>query len=228
MRRLLPVLLVAAGCTDFPGPEALTKPTILAIVAEPPVLAPGDEAALSVVLAGPDGPMEPSEVTWRLVETYPGLPVFGEVVGDGAAARFVAPDPVPDLPEGIAPLTTVEVTVEAGDTSIVALKALAVIEDLPAPVTNPVVSVLAIDFAIAGPAVTLAAGDEVWLDVGTAPRAGEDAAYAWYSTVGEIPRFQSNPAALEVQDEPGEGWIFVVVRDGRGGVAWRGVQVTVE
>ena len=33
--------LAAAACTDFATPAELTKPTILAVTAEPPVVAPG-------------------------------------------------------------------------------------------------------------------------------------------------------------------------------------------
>jgi hypothetical protein len=216
----------AAGCTDFATPAELTKPTILLVVAEPPIVAPGGTTELSVVIAGPDGPMSPTEARWRLTETLPGVPPFGSVEpGEPGRATYTAPDPVPALPEGVPPLASVELTIDADATSLVAIKALPV-ADLPSG--NPSISALAIGEQVVGDEVTLEAGEIYPLDVGTVPAAGESATYAWYSTVGEIAYYQSNPCELIAAEEPTQGWLFVVVRDGRGGGAWRGVHVTVE
>ena len=228
-RRLLVVsTLLFAGCTDFPTPAELTKPTILAIVAEPPLVAPGETTELSVVLAGPDGPMTASAVDWALIENLPGLPPFGalEPLGDGRAI-YTAPDPLPDLPDNAPPATSVAVAVTAGETRIEAVK-IVVVADIPA--VNPRITALAVgpEVVPAGGAVTLAAGQPYYLDVGVAPPPGEDAAFAWYSTVGEIERYQSNPCELVASPDPDTGWLFVVIRDGRGGVTWRAVEATVE
>lgn len=225
MRRVINVLLAGAtlaACTDFATPAELTKPTVLAVVAEPPLVAPGEATELSIVMAGPDGPMTPDAVSWRLVETLPGVPPFGEVDGGAGAATYQAPDELPALPEGVPPVTSIEATVEADGTSVVVVKAV-VVADVPA--ANPAIAVLAIGGEVAGDRVVVGAGETVDLDVGTDPPPGEDAAFAWYSTAGEIERYQSNPAALVVEDD---GWLFVVFRDGRGGVAWRAVEVAVE
>jgi hypothetical protein len=214
------------ACGDFVTPAELTKPTVLAVIADPPLVAPGAASGLDVVVAGPDGPMTPDATSWRLIETFPGVPPFGAVVpGEAGGATFEAPDPVPELPENVPPISSVEVTVEAGEERIVVVKGM-LVTDVPG--ANPAISALAVGAQVVGDTVTVAAGQPLYLDVGLEPPAGDDATFAWYSTVGGIERYQSNPAELIASEEPEEGWLFVVVRDGRGGVAWRGVQVTVE
>jgi hypothetical protein len=227
MRRVLFVpLLLLAGCTDFPTPAELTKPTILAIVAEPPLIGPGASTELTLVLAGPDGPMTPAAVDWAIAESYPGVPVFGTVEpGPDGTATYTAPDPLPALPEGTPPVTSIAVSVEADGTRIESIKVIAV-ADLPAE--NPAFTVLAVGGEVAGPELTLAAGQTYGLDIGVEPAPGEGSSFAWYSTAGEIEQYQSNPTELVAAEAPGEGWLFVVFRDGRGGVAWRGLPVTVE
>jgi hypothetical protein len=231
--RVLPALVLAVllgGCADFATPAELAKPTVLAIVAEPPLVAPGEATRLSVILAGPDGPMVADRVDWSLAETFAGIPPFGTIeVAPGeppGTATYTAPDPLPELPEGYLPITSVAVHVAAGDTEIDSIKAL-VVTDVPG--ANPAITVLAVGGAVVAPgaAVTLEAGGSYDLDVGVDPPPGEDAAFAWYSTVGEIDQYQSNPCEL-VTAEAEDGWLFVVIRDGRGGVAWRGLPVTVE
>lgn len=225
---LVVVVLLATGCADFASPAELTKPTILAIVAEPPLVAPGEETELSVVLAGPDGPMAATSVDWSLIETLPGLPAFGTLEpGATGTATYTAPDPLPELPEGIPPVTSIAVGVTAGDTRIDSIKAL-IVDELP--LANPRITVLAVGGEVVAPgaAVTLEAGGSYDLDVGVDPPPGEDAAFAWYSTVGEIEQYQSNPCELVAAEEAREGWLFVVIRDGLTGVVVRGQPVTVE
>jgi hypothetical protein len=231
MRSLLVVVAVIswAGCADFATPAELTKPTILAIVAEPPLVAPGAETELSVVLAGPDGPMAADAVEWALIESIPGIPAFGTIEpGATGTATYTAPDPLPELPEGVPPISSVAVSVTAGDTAIESIKVVGV-ADLP--VANPRITVLAVGGAVFAPgeALTLEAGASYALDLGVEPPPGEDAAFAWYTTAGEIEQYQSNPCELIAAEEPrDDAWLFVVIRDGRGGVAVRGQPVTVE
>jgi hypothetical protein len=224
----LPLLgcLAATACADFATPAELTKPTVLAVIADPPLARPGQTTALSVVVAGPDGPMEPDAVSWRLIETWPGAPVFGTLEPTaGATATFQAPRPLPELPDGVEPVVSVESTVEAAGTQVVVIKGLLVI-DLPSQ--NPTIPIFAIGGQVVDDTVRLRAGAPYELDVAVEPRPGERARFAWYSTAGTIERYQSNPTVLTARDEPGEGWIFVVARDGLGGVAWRAVAATIE
>jgi hypothetical protein len=223
---VLIALLVGPACGEFSTPAELTKPTVLAVIAEPPLVAPGATTELEVVVAGPGGLVEPSETRWTLTETFSGVPPFGELTAVGArSAIYRAPDPVPELPRDVPPLVGVEVTVVADDLEIVVIKAL-LVADLPS--ANPSITAVAIGGAVVGDTATIRAGDVVELDVGVEPAPGDDATFAWYSTVGEIARYQSNPTELIAADAARDGWLFVVVRDGRGGVAWRGVEVAVE
>src|SRR5512135_2159121 len=66
--RWLPAVLLLGACADFATPAELTKPTVLAVIADPPLVPPGAESALSVVLVGPDGPMDPDATTWKMIE----------------------------------------------------------------------------------------------------------------------------------------------------------------
>jgi hypothetical protein len=231
MRSLLVVvaLLSAPGCADFATPAELTKPTILAIVAEPPLVAPGAEAELSVVLAGPDGWMAADRVEWTMIESFPGVPPFGTIEpGPDGTATYAAPDPLPELPEGVPPVTSVVVSVTAGETTIESIKVLAV-TDVPA--ANPRITAMAVGGVAVAPTdeIVLEAGGTYALDLGVDPVPGEDAAFAWYTTAGEIDQYQSNPCELVAAEEPrDDAWLFVVIRDGRGGVAVRGQPVTVQ
>jgi len=221
-------VFASAACTDFPTPAELTKPTVLAIVADPPLVHTGDGSDLTVVLAGPDGPMAPEVVEWTLVETLPGVTPFGTVEAVGSAgARYTAPDPVPPQPDDAPPIATVQATVTAGEETIVVVKGM-LVADVPS--ANPTISALTIGGQVVeGEEVTLTRGETAALEVGTDPVAGDDAFYAWYATAGTIEQYQSNPCEIAVTDEaPDSGWIFAVVRDGRGGVAWRGLHATVE
>lgn len=228
MRRpllLAPVALLGlASCTDFASPAELTKPTVLAIIAEPPLVAPGASAELELVVVGPDGPIEPAGLQWRMIETLPGVPPFGAIEpGDDGTATYTAPDPLPDLPEGAPPLDSVEVTIETDDLTVTAVKVMAV-TDLPA--ANPAITSMVVGEVEASDGMNVVAGVTYPLEVEIDPPAGPDAAYAWYSTVGTIERYQSTPTELVAGGD--DGWLFVVVRDGRGGIAVRGVEITVE
>lgn len=227
-----PVVVVAAlaaaatGCTEFATPAELTKPTVLAVIADPPIVAPGEAASLAPVVAGPEGFVDP-EVTWALVETLPGVPPFGEVIADGDTAIYRAPDEVPPQPEGAAPVASVAATVRAGDVSVTVIKAMVVL-DVGAPAANPTITALTIDGAPVGEAATITAGQPHEVAVEVDPPLGEDASVAWYANAGGIERYQSTPTELVAADAPRDGWLFVVVRDGRGGVAVRGLPVAVE
>ena len=64
--------LIAAGCTDFASPAELTKPTVLAVIAEPPVVAPGEPTDLTAVIVDGSGELTGLPVRWSLIETYRG------------------------------------------------------------------------------------------------------------------------------------------------------------
>ncbi len=232
MVRLLPccalaaLAALAAACTDFATPAELTKPTILAVVADPPVVRPGEAATLTTIVVDADGVLAGLPTRHALIETYPGVAPMGALADDGGTVRYLAPDPVPTLPQGAPPLDSVQVEVDTADGTLLALKVMAV---LPTTAANPTLARLTVGDAdaLAGP-VTLPRGATVTLEVATEPAAGDDARYAWYASAGAIEYYQSTPTELVVRDQPGPAMIYVVVRDGQGGVAWRAVAVEVQ
>ena len=46
--------------------------------------------------------------------------------------------------------------------------------------------------------------------------------------LSKIVKYQSNPTTMTAAEDAGAGWLFIVARDGKGGMAWRGVEITVE
>lgn len=226
----LPVLLaLAAGCTDFATPAELTKPTILAITAEPPVVAPGASSVLETIVVDGTGVLGGLTQRHALVETYPGVPPMGRLDDSGGVLRYVAPDPVPELPDDAPPIDSVQIDVDTPTGTLRAIKLMLVTD--AAVTANPVINRLVIGdvdaLAATGP-IVLAREQAVQIDVGTEPPAGDDARFAWYASAGGIERYQSTPTELVAAEEARSGWLFVVVRDGAGGVAWHGVPVTVE
>ena len=73
----------------------------------------------------------------------------------------------------------------------------------------------------------VARGATVALAVTTTPATTADARFAWYTPVGDIKLYQSNPCELAVPMDAVSGPLIVVIRDGLGGVAWRQIAVTV-
>lgn len=221
--------VLAAGCTDFATPAELTKPTILAITAEPPVVAPGASSVLETVVVDGTGVLDGLTQRHALVETYPGVPPMGRLEDDGGVLRYIAPDPVPELPDDAPPLDSVQIDVDTPAGTLRAVKLMLVSSAVTT--ANPVISRLRVGdtdaLAATGP-IVLAREAAVALDVAIEPPAGDDARFAWYSSAGLIERYQSTPSELVGAEEARSGWLFVVVRDGVGGVVWHGVPVTVE
>ena len=214
--------LIAAGCTDFASPAELTKPTVLAVIAEPPVVAPGEPTELTAVIVDGSGELTGLPVRWSLIETYRGVPPMGTLTG----STYTAPDPIPTLPANAPPIDSVRLEVDTGATTLVTVKFVAV---AAVALTNPTISAFtvgAVD-AAAGP-ITVARGAVLDLAITTDPPLAADARFAWYSSAGEIVKYQSNPTTMTAAEDAGAGWLFIVARDGKGGMAWRGVEITVE
>lgn len=224
---LVALLAAVAACDDFAPPSALTSSQVVGVIAEPPIVAPGETTVLTPLIATPTGPLTGgagSSVSWTLTETLPGVPPFGELSArpDGTAL-YRAPMTVPPLPPNAPPLDSAQLTTVLDGRKVTTLKAVLV---AGVPTANPTISALTADGADVGEALTIDAGAEIALEVRTAPTAGENARFAWYSSVGDLEKYQSNPTTL-VAKEPGTGWLYVVVRDGQLGVTWRAIPVTV-
>jgi hypothetical protein len=220
------VLPWLAACTDFATPAELAKTTILAVVSEPPITPPGAQSRLELVVVDGNGRVAAPAATWSLVETLPGVPPMGRVsVNEDGTATYTAPStPPPATPEN-PPIDSVQIEVAATPRTITALKA-AIVADVAS--ANPALATMTVGGADARTMAVAPAGQTVPLAVTIDPPAGEDATYAWYTTRGEIEDYQSAEATLVAPEEAGTGWLFVVVRDGRGGVAWHGAPLAVQ
>jgi hypothetical protein len=217
---------LSTGCSDFDPPALLSRPTVLAVVADPPVVAPGQSATLTLVVIGPDGLRPTAAATWLMSETYAGVPPLGTVVGlpDGRA-RYTAPAVLPALPANAPPLDSVEVDLTLEDGRPTSTVKGLLVADLAR--TNPVIATLTAGGAAVTDRITIPAGQAVPLELAVTPAAGDQTTYAWYASIGEIKTYQSNPTSITAKTT-GDGWLFVAVRDGALGVAWRGVPLTVQ
>ncbi|MBK9036140.1 MAG: hypothetical protein IPL61_33675 [Myxococcales bacterium] len=226
-RLVVPALavLALAACTDFATPNQLERPTIIAVVADPPVIAPGTTATVAVVVADAAGVLTMPPTTWALIEAYPGVAPLGTITGDAAGALYTAPATIPDRGD-IPPVDTAAVTVETSAGPLTAIKAMPV---LPAATANPTLTALTVAGAdaLAGTA-TVTRGATVALTVTTDPPATGDARFAWYTPVGDIQYYQSNPCELVVPMDAASGPLIVVIRDGVGGVVWQQIALTVD
>lgn len=224
---LVTLLAGVAACDDFAPPSALSSSQVVGVIAEPPIVAPGETTVLTPLIATPQGPVTGAaaySATWALTETLPGVAPFGELSArpDGTA-QYRAPMTVPPLPPNAPPLDSAQLTAVIDGRKVTTLKAVLV---AGVPTANPTISALSADGVDLSEGLTLEAGATVELAVRTTPTAGDNARFAWYSSLGEIEKYQSNPTTL-LAKEPGSGWLYVVVRDGQLGVAWRALPVTV-
>jgi len=218
--------ILASACTDFATPAELQRTTILAVVADPPVTPPGGQSRLELVVVDQTGRVPAPASTWQMVETYPGVPPMGTVTANGdGTATYTAPTQAPPTSGETLPIDSVQIELATTPRALTVIKAQVVASE---PSQNPALATLTVDGADAQAAATVKAGQDAALSVGIDPPAGKDAKYAWYTTLGEIAEYQSAQATLEAPDQPGSGWLFVVVRDGLGGVAWHGTPLTVE
>jgi hypothetical protein len=221
---LLAAFALQVGCTEFATPAELDRPQILAIVAEPPAVAPGDSAELSLVVAGPDGQIDDFEVEWSAVAPIPEAPAIGTVEAAGErTATYIAPAMQP--PDNPA-LGLIEAAVTVGDDTLIGTKGIAVGS---LRLSNPIINVLTGGSTDLLDETVLTIPVETPVDLAVDIEDGIPAmgSVAWYNTVGEIELYRSTPTTI-VADEPGDGWLFVVVRDGAGGVAWHRVQLIAE
>lgn len=238
MRRLLPLLLTAAACNyGFEKQSHVSKLRVLAVRAEPPevIVVPGQPlppVTFTALAVGPSG--EPVEVQYALCKTMglpdPSLDCPGQ---DGIALPAIS-DTSAVLELSEPPPAEVQLAVGFRASSAgQSLHGFAVVNVRTSadgqPVRNP--SVLSLDAD--GAALpedgsgTVHAGTIVHLT----PSADDDVTFSFYSTAGELDALRATAAAPEVDwtapSEPGPVQLWIVARDGRGGVGWlaRTVQV---
>jgi len=211
--------VASAGCKDFATPAELDRPQIIAISSDPASVRPGERARLDLVVAGPDGPLTPDSVSWR-VTTEPGLPSLGTVESEGDDTYYVAPAAVDEDPTG----TLVEAEVTADDVVLTGVKAMVVSR---LALENPVVTAIEMGGDALDGALHVERGAMLDLDVAIEPEATEDLEVSWYSTSLTIEKYRSAPTTAEVADDAEDGWLIAVARD-RGGVGWLAIPVEIE
>jgi hypothetical protein len=220
MKYLLFAALVALPCcADFATPAELETTQILAIQSNPASLTLGSSATLTIFVADENGPVADPDVAWSL-PSQAGVPDLGTIEDDGTTVTYTAPAALPELPF----LVTVEARLADGENTLVALKAMLI--GGPA-LTNPEIAAIRVDGETAAEPLTLQVGAESSLAVELATPPSEDATYAWYARPGTIDEYRSSPTVYLAPDEPGEGWLIVVVRD-RGGIAYQSIAIRVE
>ena len=222
----LATALLASACNDFASPGELASPQILGIASEPAVLAPGQDATLSILVADETGPLDDLVIEWRLVPP-PGQENRGELQASGATATYRAPVDIETDPAGpvFADQLGVAVALDNGE-FLLAQKALLVAD---VPVDNPPLVGIEIDGQlIQDPDVALTTGSEIEIDVRLDPEPDDDAdvRVAWYTGIGEIDLERRTPTTIAVE-RPGIGPIIAVVRQD-GGIAWSIVDTRAE
>jgi hypothetical protein len=215
----------ATACNDFATPAELSHPQVLALRAEPPAVPAGERAALSLLVAGPDGDVTPAAIDWAVIGVGEDLPTVGAIEIDGDGAVFFA---APQDTDGVT-LAVVQATIHIDDA-----KPLTAVKGIGAGVlsatANPTILGLRIggEPVADGGVITLTRGATVSLELDVDPLPGQDSIFSWYATRGEIELYRRSPTELVTPEEPGEGWLYAVYRDGAGGTAWRRVGLLVE
>lgn len=204
--------LTLIACGDLSIAAELGEPQLLALVADPPGIAAGESSMLSVLVAGPDGIIAPTNVRWTLP--------------DGKGATLVQDDgwSVQAPISGESAYIRAEVSVELEDgTTLLGHRTLLIGEAQ----LQPAITGLRIDGESIDTASLLllsASTHELTLDVEPAPN--ERAIFSWFSNIGELKRYRHSPASFETKDAE-SGLLLVVYRDGNGGIVSRTVEVEV-
>lgn len=213
-------MTAAVGCTDLATPAELSHPQILGIRAEPPLIAPGDSATLSALIAGPDGAID-AVATWTVVAA-PGQPPLGHVETTAGAAVYVAPETVPATDSGIA-IAEVELSTTVDGYDMVAQKLIGIGAGAH---PNPTLTEISINgTAASGTEIVVPIGATVPLSATTDPAVGESGQIAWYATAGEIEIYRGADTEMVAPAKAASAVLFVVARDGLGGIDWREIHV---
>lgn len=196
---LLSLSLVACADTEK---GRLDHAQIFAVRAEPPHVAPGQQARIDLLAGDDSGAVYEAEPETLVADTAAG-PLSVERTADG---WFVTAGAIPGL-------AMLNVTLTIDGVVWRADKALVVTE----PAANPRVAAMLVD-GTASSELVAAAGTKPAL---TALGEGQEPlTYAWYSSVGDLELYRQPTAILDAA-EPADGQLLLVVRDGVGGVSWQ-------
>jgi len=215
-------IVASTGCNDFATPAELDRAQIIVMISDPPAVPLRESSLMTIVVADSNGEVTTADVQWEVSSSVPELPPLGSVEVSGDTVTYNAPNALPSLPD----LALVQATVTVGDETLVGLKGVVI---GPLQFVNPTITALTAagtDVMTAG-AIEVSAGDTIDLAVTLDPPADEMTTYAWYSTIGEIEQYRSTPTEFIAPAESGDGWLFVVARNDKGGATWHKVQLTV-
>ena len=188
-------VLAALGCEDFETPAELEHEQIIAVQADPPAVMAGGAANLRVLVAGPDGIIEPDEVGYQSpTGTIDQLGVYHAPVNSVAGER-----------------AEITIDVLVGGRTLTAIKSIEI--GAAEPGRNPSLG----ETQGAGQSTD---GSTMQVEVGTELQVETELDdVAWYSNVVGIDAYRSNPTEVtSIRKDVGQ--IVAVVRDGQGGVAW--------
>ena len=231
------VLSVAACNADVDEPWQLAHDRIIAVRAEPPRIAPGEQSTIDLLVGFAEQPAAEKSPDFAMVVSPPSLsdlmaPGDGKwVVTAPPEERLAAARSELGLPPG-APVP-LQIGVAAAwpnpvmspnDAGFGGLKTVWLGES----VTNPTLEGLTINGVEvpAGEAIVVAKDTKIPLYV----EADDEVQIVnWLTSCGEMHDFDLHSAYLTVgPEDPQEGELAVVVRDPSGGVAWRVWPITSE
>jgi hypothetical protein len=234
MRRLMGLLvaLTAIGCSDFRDPGDLRYARTLAVRAEPPSVSPGQRARIDLLVTGNDGvPVVRAPDSVVPAPAMPGRPAPPPqasqlITQEGGAWYVSAPDP-----EVLVQLRQLFGLPADSQAPIPFPLSLAVtLDGQPRPsemvvwvggaALNPTIIAMTVDGQPMGesPLPIKAAAPHTL----TAMAQGEGTlSYAWYTALGELKKYREVTATLEQAPAGAAGTVVLVVRNDKGGVAWR-------
>ena len=221
MRTVLFLSLLVGACADVPQAFELDHARVMAVRVDPPALAPGERAGISVLVTDADaGPRVADTAAVRVTSPFDGLvartEAGWEVTAPSSEQLAVARMQLglADDADVIAPLA-LEVTFDGA--AFTAQKTVA----FGRRAENPVAPAISHDGAV-GPC-NFDAGRDIELSVTPVV---DELSYRWFSSVGDVTGYTRAEASLEPLRGT-TGAIGVVVRDQVGGTAWAFVPAAV-
>ncbi len=221
MLKLVPFAVLLLGCEDFQNPSNLPKHQVIAMQANPASIAPGDMTNVNVVVAGPTGIEQPTSISWELVPVVQGTPTIGSIIErpDGTV-DYQAPATIDEEPT----VAAVEATVTTATGTLNAVKFVGI--SSLGQISNPTITSVLADGVDVTAGWSYTPGKTSELEITTANPLTDDAAFAWYTSAGEISLYQSNPTEILLPEQSVQGRLIIVLRDGQGGITWDEIEMT--
>lgn len=203
------LLAFASGCPSLPTASDLGEPQILALIANPPCVQPGATAELEAIVAGPDGAITPSAITWSVPTGS-----SGAIERSGAAWTLRAAEDA--MLGGL-----IELHVVVGVEGAAPLRGFRTLK-IGGACANPRIGGVLVDGVLqpATGAITMMSDGRIDLDVLVDGGLTDGSIVSWFSTAGAIELYRRTPTQLVVRTTPGDAVLYVVYRDGNGGVSW--------